>query len=235
MLYDSQHHRGATPAARVEELLEQSSFGSPGAAAVRAGIPAPRGHAPARRARYLAHGLDPHLQRHYAGRLHISEQAMQSVHTPEFAYRVPGAADDADWQLSWLPERRFTRGQALLGMILDTTPAHPAAPGTGPAHTVETAETAQAGSVGAAVTGSAGAQQHSWTWQVALSVVALVGMCFVFVCALIVLGVTAGQAGAVSVAVVAGVVACVVPGRERSLARRVARALSALTDRGCGN
>ncbi|MEC3917368.1 hypothetical protein [Nocardia sp. CDC160] len=59
---------------------------------------------------------------------------------------------------------------------------------------------------------------------------ALVGMSFAFVVTLIVLGVTAGQAGAVSVGVVAAVVACVLPARRGSLARRLTSAVLALLD-----
>ncbi|MEC3917367.1 hypothetical protein [Nocardia sp. CDC160] len=119
------HHTPTRRLDHISDLFEQSSFGTPAAAAVRASITDPDAAHPTRRADYLAHGLDPHLQRHYARGLHISDQAMHSQHTPEFAFRVPGAPDTADWQLSWLPGRRLTRGEALLGMILDEVLSNP--------------------------------------------------------------------------------------------------------------
>jgi hypothetical protein len=47
-----------------------------------------------------------------------TEWTMISDITPESAYRETGAGD-AIWRLSWLPERRLTRAQALAGMKLD--------------------------------------------------------------------------------------------------------------------
>ncbi|MFE3187861.1 hypothetical protein ACFXHA_02570 [Nocardia sp. NPDC059240] len=119
MLYDSHHRHGGSPRRRIEDLLAQSSFGTPGATAVRAATPAPDGEHVARRAHNLAHGPDPRLHHHYADRLRVSDQAIASDRTPEFAYRTPGSADNQDWQLSWLPGRRLTHRQALLGVLLD--------------------------------------------------------------------------------------------------------------------
>jgi hypothetical protein len=44
--------------------------------------------------------------------------AMTSDRTPEYAYRVEGAGA-AVWRLTWLPDHRLTREQALAGMQLD--------------------------------------------------------------------------------------------------------------------
>lgn len=125
MLNDSRNHRGAHRLDHAEQLLAQSSFGSPGAAAVRAGVTDRDGDHITRRSDRLEHGLDTDTLRRYAAHLEISDQAMHSARTPEFAYRLPGLADEAEWQLSWLPGRRLTRLQALLGMILDDVLSNP--------------------------------------------------------------------------------------------------------------
>ncbi|MFI2284858.1 hypothetical protein [Nocardia beijingensis] len=49
--------------------------------------------------------------------IHTTEWTMTSDITPESAYRDTDAPDS--WRLSWLPDRRLTRGQALAGMSLD--------------------------------------------------------------------------------------------------------------------
>lgn len=125
MLYDSHHQRGIDPLDRVADLLDQSSFGTPGAAAVRAAISVRDARGPARRAHSLDHGPDTRLQHRYAERLRVSDQAIASDRTPEFAYRVPGSADNQEWQLSWLPGRRLTHRQALLGVLLDDLLSNP--------------------------------------------------------------------------------------------------------------
>ncbi|MFE3187860.1 hypothetical protein ACFXHA_02565 [Nocardia sp. NPDC059240] len=57
-------------------------------------------------------------------------------------------------------------------------------------------------------------EPSSWTWPVSISVLALVAMSFGFVCALIGLHVPPGQASAITIAVVAGIIACVLPRRR---------------------
>ncbi|MEV0296439.1 hypothetical protein [Nocardia sp. NPDC050710] len=47
-----------------------------------------------------------------------TEWTMISDVSPEYAYRDAGTGD-AVWRLSWLPDRRLTREQALAGMELD--------------------------------------------------------------------------------------------------------------------
>lgn len=49
--------------------------------------------------------------------IHTTEWTMTSDMTPESACRDTDATDS--WRLSWLPDRRLTRGQALAGMSLD--------------------------------------------------------------------------------------------------------------------
>jgi hypothetical protein len=49
--------------------------------------------------------------------IHTTEWTMTSDITPESAYRDTDATDS--WRLSWLPDRRLTRAQALAGMSLD--------------------------------------------------------------------------------------------------------------------
>ncbi|WP_063821672.1 hypothetical protein [Nocardia pneumoniae] len=48
--------------------------------------------------------------------IHTTEWTMTSDITPEAAYRD---TDTDGWRLSWLPDRRLTRAQALAGMRLD--------------------------------------------------------------------------------------------------------------------
>ncbi|MFR9749896.1 hypothetical protein ACL02S_02550 [Nocardia sp. 004] len=50
--------------------------------------------------------------------IHTTEWTMTSDITPESAYR-DSAGSGSCWQLSWLPDRRLTRTQALAGMRLD--------------------------------------------------------------------------------------------------------------------
>ncbi|WP_330230201.1 hypothetical protein OHA40_30050 [Nocardia sp. NBC_00508] len=49
--------------------------------------------------------------------IHATEWTMTSDITPEAAYRDTDTTDG--WRLSWLPDRRLTRTQALAGMRLD--------------------------------------------------------------------------------------------------------------------
>ncbi|MGQ4598943.1 hypothetical protein [Nocardia sp. R6R-6] len=49
--------------------------------------------------------------------IHTTEWTMTSDITPEAAYRDSDTFDG--WRLSWLPDRRLTRTQALAGMRLD--------------------------------------------------------------------------------------------------------------------
>ncbi|WP_280493465.1 hypothetical protein [Nocardia asiatica] len=49
--------------------------------------------------------------------IHTTEWTMTSDVTPESACRDTDATDS--WRLSWLPDRRLTREQALAGMSLD--------------------------------------------------------------------------------------------------------------------
>ncbi|MFI6865668.1 hypothetical protein [Nocardia sp. NPDC050406] len=48
----------------------------------------------------------------------MTDRAMTSDITPEYAFRVPGPGARI-WRLSWLPEHRLTREQARAGMELD--------------------------------------------------------------------------------------------------------------------
>lgn len=58
--------------------------------------------------------------------IETTDWAMISDRTPEHAFRVDGAGA-AVWRLSWLPEHRLTREQALAGMELDELLSDPAA------------------------------------------------------------------------------------------------------------
>ncbi|WP_024804952.1 hypothetical protein [Nocardia sp. BMG51109] len=58
--------------------------------------------------------------------IETTDWAMISDRTPERAFRVDGAGA-AVWRLSWLPEHRLTRAQALAGMELDELLSDPTA------------------------------------------------------------------------------------------------------------
>lgn len=114
------HDRADRPAPPgIAALFERSSFGTEGARDVCGSVTPAVGERLARRARYLD-GIDLRGHARYLASLQITEQTITGPHTPEFAFRTPGCDDAREWQLSWLPGRRFTRSQALHGMVLDT-------------------------------------------------------------------------------------------------------------------
>ncbi|WP_054814814.1 hypothetical protein [Nocardia arizonensis] len=58
--------------------------------------------------------------------IHATDWTITSEITPEWAYRVADG-HGAVWRLTWLPDRRLTREQALAGMELDEIVSVPAA------------------------------------------------------------------------------------------------------------
>jgi len=58
--------------------------------------------------------------------IHATDWTMTSDITPEWAYRIADGVGPV-WRLTWLPDRRLSREQALAGMELDEILSAPAA------------------------------------------------------------------------------------------------------------